>query len=257
MKVSIHTPTQGVTISLLLCCSVFTVSIHTPTQGVTPPHIIHLLEILFQSTHPRRVWRLNHILTPPNLCFNPHTHAGCDFDQLGMQSVPALFQSTHPRRVWQRQAVLRQLANEFQSTHPRRVWQLIWRRFSLIRSFNPHTHAGCDLCHFSPLSDYVGFNPHTHAGCDWLPDVEPSTCYSFNPHTHAGCDFFSLPRYVPNPVPVSIHTPTQGVTCIQYDAQSVFFVSIHTPTQGVTPWPRWWGMKFLVSIHTPTQGVTF
>ena len=77
--VSIHTPTQGVTLWLSLviyCFSRFNphthagcdirateylqrwkVSIHTPTQGVT------LLPLALGVT---------------SLCFNPHTHAGCD-----------------------------------------------------------------------------------------------------------------------------------------------------------------------------------
>ena len=35
IDVSIHTPTQGVTVSLLPDGRLWTVSIHTPTQGVT------------------------------------------------------------------------------------------------------------------------------------------------------------------------------------------------------------------------------
>ena len=78
---------------------------------------------------------------------------------------------------------------------------------------------------------------------------------------------------------VSIHTPTQGVTCFCHQTkatsacfnphthagcdcsviikQQVIIVSIHTPTQGVTignTCPTGCGQ---VSIHTPTQGVTF
>ena len=54
--VSIHTPIQGVTTSILLCTTVFLVSIHTPIQGVTM--IVRDFEgnIVFQSTHPYRVW---------------------------------------------------------------------------------------------------------------------------------------------------------------------------------------------------------
>ena len=55
-SVSIHTPTQGVTVELEGLINEELVSIHTPTQGVTgvaqgvgPFHV-------FQSTHPRRVW---------------------------------------------------------------------------------------------------------------------------------------------------------------------------------------------------------
>ena len=34
--------------------------------------------ILFQSTHPRRVWRSVRSLSARRKSFNPHTHAGCD-----------------------------------------------------------------------------------------------------------------------------------------------------------------------------------
>ena len=100
--------------------------------------------------------------------------------------------------------------------------------------------------------------------------------YGFNPHTHAGCDFsrasISLYRGV------SIHTPTQGVTCLFLVTVFKVVVSIHTPTQGVTfSRPRVKCVRscfnphthagcdrlspvlifsITVSIHTPTQGVT-
>ena len=57
MLVSIHTPTQGVTISRLNSHSNNWVSIHTPTQGVT-------WQFLKVGNYGK--------------CFNPHTHAGCD-----------------------------------------------------------------------------------------------------------------------------------------------------------------------------------
>ena len=56
-KVSIHTPTQGVTNRLSLLYRQNPVSIHTPTQGVT--QFWYSMHSSFQS-------------------FNPHTHAGCD-----------------------------------------------------------------------------------------------------------------------------------------------------------------------------------
>ena len=54
--VSIHTPTQGVTIVIFNGINISIVSIHTPTQGVTA-----------SPDAPLRT-----------ACFNPHTHAGCD-----------------------------------------------------------------------------------------------------------------------------------------------------------------------------------
>ena len=55
-KVSIHTPTKGVTSPILAVNKLRAVSIHTPTKGVT--HSI--------------------VLPIGRLCFNPHTHEGCD-----------------------------------------------------------------------------------------------------------------------------------------------------------------------------------
>ena len=100
--------------------------------------------------------------------------------------------------------------------------------------------------------------------------------YSFNPHTHAGCDFWRTSSS--ELIPVSIHTPTQGVTCYAIRWTPARCVSIHTPTQGVTtvllcllfsipgfnPHTHAGCDKdeaniedvALVSIHTPTQGVT-
>ena len=76
------------------------VSIHTPTQGVTIPPSPYCREILFQSTHPRRVWLLPVIAVTLIKGFNPHTHAGCDKSDVHQSIIPIMFQSTHPRRVW-------------------------------------------------------------------------------------------------------------------------------------------------------------
>ena len=57
-KVSIHTPTQGVTPFPISNPFGGSVSIHTPTQGVTLYLRILTLRKKFQSTHPRRVWLL-------------------------------------------------------------------------------------------------------------------------------------------------------------------------------------------------------
>ena len=56
----------------------------------------------------------------------------------------------------------------------------------------------------------MSFNPHTHAGCDLLCAYIGDTDKSFNPHTHAGCDNENTAAAWD--IIVSIHTPTQGVT---------------------------------------------
>ena len=100
------------------------------------------------------------------------------------------------------------------------------------RSFNPHTHEGCDLQHLRIRLPPTCFNPHTHEGCDirgigYYPQVE-----RFNPHTHEGCDGNILILKVKSKV--SIHTPTKGVTFFGIPKCVTFVVSIHTPTKGVT-----------------------
>ena len=98
--VSIHTPIQGVTSCRYDTACCYQVSIHTPIQGVTLLLFQSFIVIMFQSTHPYRVWlnlSISHFLinvsihTPiqgvtrispfvygqPNR-FNPHTHTGCD-----------------------------------------------------------------------------------------------------------------------------------------------------------------------------------
>ena len=121
----------------------------------------------FQSTHPRRVWPHRGHTASSAVCFNPHTHAGCDGSER-YKEIEALvsihtptqgvtsgkvhpttghqFQSTHPRRVWH-WCFCFPLCGIFlfQSTHPRRVW-LRFRHClkESLTCFNPHTHAGCD-----------------------------------------------------------------------------------------------------------------
>ena len=101
------------------------VSIHTPTKGVTFLNAMQRYGFfLFQSTHPRRVWR------------NLHNVSHTIF----------VFQSTHPRRVWHSSLTRYLKAVKFQSTHPRRVWLSV-SAFTcfFVSRFNPHTHEGCDL----------------------------------------------------------------------------------------------------------------
>ena len=167
-----------------------------------------------------------------SLCFNPHTHAGCDLQLSGSLCPIPAFQSTHPRRVWL-------------------IGKLVL--VLLVIGFNPHTHAGCDCFSNYFVSLWYSFNPHTHAGCDacaklakavstvsihtptqgvtqplkdrlivpMFQSTHPRRVWpnvinrvnskgSFNPHTHAGCDWGCERAGIHGRV--SIHTPTQGVT---------------------------------------------
>ena len=189
LVVSIHTPTKGVTLhipqSILQegCFNPHThegcdltqnnlklfdyVSIHTPTKGVTRfGKYEGIVSILFQSTHPRRVWHSWTGNTANRSSFNPHTHEGCDMSSYPIPAATIEFQSTHPRRVW-----------------------LIARFFFQVRCcFNPHTHEGCDTSARATTSARASFNPHTHEGCDKGTGVKSMEISCFNPHTHEGCD---------------------------------------------------------------------
>ena len=209
--VSIHTPTQGVTTSIMypaqasqfqsthprrvwpFCtfamCSEY-VSIHTPTQGVTAATIFCSEFNKFQSTHPRRVWHIGTGSFNDVTGFNPHTHAGCDIFRQGYNI--------------------------------------------LFQSFNPHTHAGCDIRDMLTWVRERRFNPHTHAGCDiWKRDLMRVLCVSIHTPTQgvtrngSSTTYFNTfqsthPRRVWRGhlirivfTAVSIHTPTQGVTLVQ------------------------------------------
>ncbi len=119
-KVSIHTPTQGVTDAIIAYGDKLKVSIHTPTQGVTR-------YIPFPGNHPGFNPHTHagcdipgRICADSDKSFNPHTHAGCDVKRgqddliievsihtptqgvtviLWLIRDGSLFQSTHPRRV--------------------------------------------------------------------------------------------------------------------------------------------------------------
>ena len=122
-SVSIHTPTKGVTHLFCLHVRVSDVSIHTPTKGVTIITILNFLILLFQSTHPRRVWPL----------------------MQGRAALTNAFQSTHPRRVWLHKPILIGYHVSF-NPHTHEGCDLRFKLFNAnFNCFNPHTHEGCDL----------------------------------------------------------------------------------------------------------------
>ena len=142
------------------------VSIHTPTQGVTLISLTSLAILKFQSTHPRRVWQQNTRSVCYCQCFNPHTHAGCDVGRLRHISSIKSFQSTHPRRVWPWSGQTIHGDYGFQSTHPRRVWPSAFPLNSRYSGFNPHTHAGCDIDLHDALLSAIEFQS-THPRRVW------------------------------------------------------------------------------------------
>ena len=141
-KVSIHTPTQGVTMENQMLIQLFSVSIHTPTQGVTGraaraasqegfnPHthagcdltIFNSLSII-SSFNPHThagcdIFMLS--ISTHIWCFNPHTHAGCDI--ICASSFETSLVSIHtPTQGVTKCSLTIVSLDTFQSTHPRRV----------------------------------------------------------------------------------------------------------------------------------------
>ena len=191
LTVSIHTPTKGVTCKYLQIDRFTQVSIHTPTKGVTGSIAQAVVFRLFQSTHPRRVWR--GFKGKAYLCITVSIHTPTK----GVTD----FHDEDYYDVW------------FQSTHPRRVWLSKSLSSNIILSFNPHTHEGCDIILFLVVLFVNHVSIHTPTkGVTLLPLCKNIRRFSFNPHTHEGCDSINLNYMFMDKV--SIHTPTKGVTRI-------------------------------------------
>ena len=163
------------------------VSIHTPTQGVTFLYICNVFRICFNPhTHagcdnplPR--------LTRVHNRFNPHTHAGCDSRSIIKITESKVSIHTPTQGVTMENQMLIQLFSVSIHTPTQGVTGRAARAASQ-EGFNPHTHAGCDFCNLPSLQLPNCFNPHTHAGCDRILVSQLGSTSSFNPHTHAGCD---------------------------------------------------------------------
>ena len=81
--------------------------------------------------------------------FNPHTHAGCDFEQDDV--VPELIVSIHTPTQGVTQGALTEKQVQTVSIHT--PTQGVTARnddSTAIARFNPHTHAGCDSYYVYP-----------------------------------------------------------------------------------------------------------
>ena len=121
------------------------VSIHTPTKGVTPTLIMQTVVFISFNPHTHEGCDI------ATRCgcrwprsFNPHTHEGCDLSFMSRSSRHVRFQSTHPRRVWQ---IYGSCSRHFMSFNPHThegCDDISWRVPCRQLGFNPHTHEGCD-----------------------------------------------------------------------------------------------------------------
>ena len=143
--VSIHTPTKGVTAEDDMLHPSGSVSIHTPTKGVTTHR---------DNNGCRR------------LCFNPHTHEGCD----------------HPCRFY---CDLNQVSIHTPTKGV--TLRAFWLESTIVVSIHTPT-KGVTSANGSISIGSACFNPHTHEGCDFLVVAITMGEASFNPHTHEGCD---------------------------------------------------------------------
>ena len=122
------------------CRCNFGVSIHTPTKGVTDwTPLFYIYMLMFQSTHPRRVWLMTTVGAAYKMLFQS-THPRRVWLRDGnLSSITIKFQSTHPRRVWLLAKDIDLARSKFQSTHPRRVWLVLLSRRKPTRYVSIHT----------------------------------------------------------------------------------------------------------------------
>ena len=55
---------------------------------------------------------------------------------------------------------------------------------------------------------------------------------------------------------ISIHAPTRGATCGEFEVLYPNIISIHAPTRGATAKLEHLTSQKLISIHAPTRGAT-
>ncbi len=122
-SISIHTPTQGVTLNREIAMFDSCISIHTPTQGVTKVfsvsqiHMVHFNPHSHAGSDRRRISPTRAIKN-----FNPHSHAGSDaFEHCDLTRVAYFNPHSHAGSDGSRQSTR-----------------------GIPSHFNPHSHAGSD-----------------------------------------------------------------------------------------------------------------
>ena len=126
---------------------------------------------IFQSTHPRRVRRIQQKEMLSQKYFNPRTREGCDV-VFSFQTCRELDFNPRTREGCDRDgASEKDIRQEFQSTHPRRVRQWNVCLKSLRLNFNPRTREGCDEIPIQQTTMGENFNPRTREGCDFYSYV--------------------------------------------------------------------------------------
>ena len=165
----------------------------------------------FQSTHPRRVWLISGARTASSICFNPHTHEGCDLDFVRFLSVITGFNPHTHEGCDSREGDVIAHEIKFQSTHPRRVW---------LRSGQP-AGGRCSVSIHTPTKGVTSFKKFanktkkfqsTHPRRVWQTTMTSPLLHLMFQSTHPRRVWRSYRLLLIWYSSVSIHTPTKGVT---------------------------------------------
>ena len=143
---------------------------------------------LFQSTHPRRVWRIWWAPSSDSPGFNPHTHEGCDNSQRYCVCIPTVSIHTPTKGVTSYSLVIGR--QKWVSIHtPTKGVTLLFLSYGMMILVSIHTPTkGVTYAELKSSRDYF-VSIHTPTKGVTYAELKSAR------------DYF-----------VSIHTPTKGVT---------------------------------------------
>ena len=186
--ISIHTPTQGVTFVNFIIWFYHRISIHTPTQGVTNGQTHTDSFPVFQSTLPHREWQFRMravVILEEFQSTLPHR----EWPQFHCSFLPSVSISIHtPTQGVTSRFCFRLRPTLFQSTLPHREWLSLQRHRNLLPLISIHTPTqGVTFPHpfFVSVMVFQSTLPHR----EWLVMGWYLRYLSyFNPHSHTGSD---------------------------------------------------------------------
>ena len=166
--------------------------------------------------------------------FNPHSHEGSDWLRFLMLWPLSWFQSTLPRREWQYPRIKQKYRFEFQSTLPRREWQQLPFYLACVTKISIHTPTkGVTSSGLSQLVLPKKFQS-TLPRREWLKVLQFFHSHDLFQSTLPRREWRNYSAGHGKDIPISIHTPTKGVTRQGERLHTTQQISIHTPTKGVT-----------------------
>ena len=193
----------------LMSCS-FEVSIHTPTWGVTTSIVVSKGEMKFQSTHLHEVWLPRYRITSTESCFNPHTYMRCDSEERWRRTRLASFNPHTYMRCDSRHWAMLPATTSFNPHTYMRCDSAFMMFDAFLLSFNPHTYMRCDLAMSAALNALM-VSIHTPTWGVTLFKLRRGLRYIVSIHTPTW-GVTEIPDLEHCGVRVSIHTPTWGVT---------------------------------------------